>query len=69
MHTQPPIKPPASFAVAGVDYTAVPAKTLNFAAGEQFKTVTVDILADGDAGEPDETFLLNLSNPTNADNR
>ena len=52
-------------AVAGVDYTAVPDTVLNFAAGEQFKTVTVDILADATPGEPDETFVLNLSNPTN----
>ena len=53
-------------AVAGEDYTAVPDTVLNFAAGEQFKTVTVNILADGTPGEPDETFVLNLSNPTNA---
>jgi hypothetical protein len=39
---------------------------LNFATGEQFKTISVDVLADGVAGEPDETFELNLSNPTNA---
>ena len=58
--------PGAGHAVAGVDYTAVPDTVLNFAAGEQFKTVTVDILADGTPGEPDETFLLNLSDPTNA---
>ncbi|HJU93501.1 MAG TPA: Ig-like domain-containing protein, partial [Pyrinomonadaceae bacterium] len=60
-------QPPAiNHAVAGTDYTAVPLTTLNFAAGEQFKTVTVDILADAAAGEVDETFELNLSNPTNA---
>ncbi len=58
--------PAADHAVAGVDYTAVPLTTLNFAAGEQFKTVTVNILADGVGSEVDETFLLNLSNPTNA---
>jgi methionine-rich copper-binding protein CopC len=58
--------PGAGFAVAGVDYTAVPDTVLNFAAGEQFKTVSVNILADGVGPEPDETFLLNLSNPTNA---
>ena len=58
--------PALNHAVAGVDYTAVPDTVLNFAAGEQFKTVTVNILADGAAAEPDETFLLNLSNPTNA---
>ena len=55
----------AGHAVAGVDYTAVPDTVLNFAAGEQFKTVSVNVLADAIAGEPDETFLLNLSSPTN----
>ena len=58
--------PGAGHAVAGVDYTAVSATVLNFAEGEQFKTVSVSILADADAGEPDETFLLNLSSPVNA---
>jgi len=53
-------------AVAGVDYTAIPDTVLNFAAGEQFKTIAVNILADGGGAEPDETFLINLSNPTNA---
>src|SRR6185369_11974370 len=53
-------------AVAGVDYTAIPDTVLNFAAGEQFKTITVNILADGNAPEGPETFLVNLSNPTNA---
>jgi hypothetical protein len=60
-------QPPAlGHAVAGTDYTAVPTTTLNFAAGEQFKTVTVNILSDSSPAEPDETFLLNLSNPVNA---
>jgi hypothetical protein len=59
--------PGMGHAVAGTDYTAVPATVLNFAPGEQFKTVSVDILADGDAAEGDETFLLNLSNPVNAE--
>jgi hypothetical protein len=58
--------PGVGHAVAGVDYTAVPDTVLNFAAGEQLKTVSVNILADGAASEGDETFLLNLSNPTNA---
>ncbi len=57
--------PAAGHAVAGVDYTAVSPTTVTFAAGEQFKTVSVNILADGVAVEPDETFLVNLSNPTN----
>ena len=59
--------PAAGHAVAGIDYTAVPPTVLNFAAGEQFKTVSVNILADNPGPpEPDETFLLNLSNPVNA---
>jgi len=55
--------PGPGHAVAGQDYTAVIDSTLNFAAGEQIKTVSVDILADAIV-EPDETFLLNLSNAT-----
>ncbi len=58
--------PGVGHAVAGVDYTAVPDTMLNFASGEQFKTITIDILADGTGSEGDETLLLNLSNPTNA---
>ncbi|HJP90426.1 MAG TPA: hypothetical protein VJ875_00630, partial [Pyrinomonadaceae bacterium] len=58
--------PGVGHAVAGVDYTAIPDTLLNFAAGEQVKIVTVNILADADAPEPDETFVLNLTNPTNA---
>jgi methionine-rich copper-binding protein CopC len=57
--------PALNHAVAGVDYTAIPDTVLNFAAGEQFKTITVNILADSSAAEVDETFLVNLSNPTN----
>ncbi|HKE58221.1 MAG TPA: Calx-beta domain-containing protein [Pyrinomonadaceae bacterium] len=56
--------PGPGHAVAGVDYTAVPDTLLTFASGEQVKTVTVNILADADSPEPDETFLLNLSNAT-----
>ena len=33
----------APFASAGTDYTAVPATTLSFAAGESTKTVTVTV--------------------------
>lgn len=58
--------PGPGHAVAGVDYTAVPLTTLNFAGGEQLKTVVVDILADAAGAEGDETFLLNLTNPSNA---
>ncbi|HEX6718177.1 MAG TPA: Ig-like domain-containing protein [Pyrinomonadaceae bacterium] len=58
--------PALNHAVAGVDYTAIPDTVLSFAAGEQFKTIIVNVLADGNAPEVDETFLVNLSNPTNA---
>ncbi len=52
-------------ASAGSDYVAVPLTTLTFSPGEQTKTVTV--LVNGDTTvEPDETFFVNLSNPTNA---
>ncbi len=52
-------------ATAGSDYTAA-SGSLTFSPGETSKTVTVNILGDTD-DEPDETFFLNLSNPTNAD--
>jgi hypothetical protein len=48
----------------GSDYQAA-SGTLTFAPGETTKTVTV--LVNGDrVGEPNETFVVNLSNPTNA---
>ncbi len=51
-------------ATAGTDYTAA-AGTLTFAPGETSKTITV--LVNGDrSAEPNETFFVNLSNPTNA---
>jgi hypothetical protein len=56
----------AGHAVAGVDYVAIPETPLNFAGGEQVKIVTVTILHDNDSPEPDETFLLNLTNAANA---
>jgi len=56
----------AGHAVAGVDYVAIPETPLNFAGGEQVKVVTVTILHDNDSPEPDETFLLNLTNAANA---
>ena len=49
---------------AGTDYEET-AGTLTFAAGETARTVTVGLLDDADA-EPQETFLLSLSSPTNA---
>jgi hypothetical protein len=56
--------PGPGHAVAGADYTAT-SGTVTFTAGQQVKTILVSVLADGDNGEPDETFLLNLSNPVN----
>ncbi|HBB33561.1 MAG TPA: hypothetical protein DC064_17615 [Cyanobacteria bacterium UBA9273] len=51
-------------ATAGSDYTAV-SGTLTFAAGETSKTITVPIVGDT-TNESNETFTLNLTNPTNA---
>ncbi|HEY5838171.1 MAG TPA: cadherin-like domain-containing protein, partial [Pyrinomonadaceae bacterium] len=50
----------------GVDYEAKAPTTLSFAAGEQFKTVSVRVCSDALASESTETFLLNLSNPMDA---
>lgn len=51
-------------ATAGSDYGAA-SGTLNFAAGERVKTVTVPLLNDG-TPEGDEFFFLRLANPVNA---
>ena len=52
-------------ATAPGDYTASSSSTLTFNPGETSKTVTV--VVNGDTlVEPDETFFVNLSNPTNA---
>lgn len=48
---------------AGGDYVAT-SGTLNFAVGQQYATIAVPVCADA-ASEPDETFLLNLSSPSN----
>jgi len=56
--------PGPGHAVAGSDYTAVPDTVLTFTSGQQFKTVSVNILSEAIPGEPDETFLLNLSSAT-----
>src|SRR5262249_30289932 len=51
-------------ASAGTDYTSA-SGTLTFAPGETLKAVNV--VVNGDAlGEGDETFFVNLGNPTNA---
>jgi Calx-beta domain/Domain of unknown function (DUF4114) len=52
-------------AIAGSDYTALNKVTVYFAPGETTQQITVDITADRTL-EPDETFTLNLSDPTNA---
>jgi hypothetical protein len=53
-----------SSAAAGSDYRAATG-TLTFAPGETTKTITV--LVNGDRlGEPNETFVVNLTSPTNA---
>ena len=51
--------------VADSDYTALPTQTLTFAPGKRSKTVTVQVTGDT-AYEPNESFELVLSNPTNA---
>ena len=52
-------------ATSGVDYTPT-SGDLTFNAGEQVKTVVVDILADAATPEFDETLLLDLSAPVGA---
>ena len=51
-------------ATAGSDY-ATTSGTLTFASGETSKTVSVPVTGDADL-EPDETFALKLSAPSNA---
>jgi large repetitive protein len=52
-------------ATAGGDYTAKAATPVTFEPGETTKEIVVDVLPDN-TDEPDETFTLNLSAPTNA---
>ena len=52
-------------ATAGSDYTALPATTLTFAAGQTSKTVTVNATGNT-VVEPNETFGVNLSGATGA---
>src|SRR6185503_11999389 len=58
--------PATAGAVCGgsVDYQTT-SGSVNFAPGEQIKTIVVPVCADG-TSEPDETLLLNLSSPTSA---
>ena len=52
-------------ATAGSDYTATTG-TLTIIAGDTSGTIAVDVLGDTDQ-EPDETLIVRLSNPSNAD--
>ena len=52
-------------ATADTDYTALTAGTLTFNPGDRAKTITVTVNGD-DLDEPDETVVVELSNPTNA---
>src|SRR5204862_376659 len=54
----------AGTATAGTDYTPVNG-TLTFTPGQTAKTITVPVNGDT-LFEPDETFFVNLSNPSNA---
>jgi hypothetical protein len=53
--------------VAGGDYTTA-GGSLTFAPGETSKTITVAVLGDT-TDEPNETFFVNLSNPSGDDHR
>jgi|GEM_PF-798568 len=52
-------------AIAGSDYTAING-TVTFAPGETTRTLNIPITDDNILLEPDETFSVALSNPTNA---
>ena len=53
-------------ATSGTDYTALPAGTLTFAAGDTSKTITVSVTGDT-TDEPDETIVVALGSATGAD--
>ena len=52
-------------ATSGVDYTALTDGTLTFSRAQTSRTITVSVLGDR-LDEPDETFTVTLSGPTNA---
>ncbi|KQQ73157.1 nuclease [Xanthomonas sp. Leaf131] len=52
-------------AVAGSDYVALPATSVQIAAGERSATIAVEVLGDT-TPEPDETFALQISGVTGA---
>ena len=55
----------AGTATAGSDFVAVTATTLNFAALETVKTVSVNVVGDNNV-EPSESFSVKLSSPSGA---
>ncbi len=57
--------PALNHATASDDYTTT-SGTVNFAVGEQFKTIEVPVLSDNKKNESNETFLVVLSSPVNA---
>ena len=52
-------------AASGMDYTALTAGTLTFAAGETSKTIAVSVIGD-ETDEPDQTIEIELAGATNA---
>ena len=57
--------PPNGSAVAGTDYTAIPAGRLTFAPGANELHITIDIIAP-DADENVDNFYLDVRSPVNA---
>ncbi|MXY04924.1 MAG: hypothetical protein F4Y55_03555, partial [Gammaproteobacteria bacterium] len=53
-------------AQSGTRYTALPAGTLTFAAGDLEKEIVIDVLTDQVEQTTDETVILRLSQPANA---
>jgi hypothetical protein len=47
----------------GADYETG-SGTVTFSAGQMMRTISVNVCSDGDNSETDETFLVNLSNPS-----
>ena len=58
------LAPALNHATAGDDYTTT-SGTVNFAAGEQFKTILVPVLSDNKKSEANESFEVQLSSPVN----
>lgn len=56
--------PAINHATAGSDYTST-SGTVNFATGEQIKTINVAVLSDAFNNEQNETFLVILAAPVN----